>query len=519
MAQIALVSTPEPPRTMTREIADKLRRQFPPEQIGKLPRGNIVLDYVGHADTTSRLLEADPEWNWEPLAYDEHGLPLFDVTDNGRPVGLWIKLTVAGVTRLGYGSVPANQNDAVKVLIGDCLLRGTPIMTRRGEIPVEDVRIGDSVPTRAGWRRVTDHWLSHYSAPVMSVLLADGRVIVGTPHHKVPTADRGLQPIMALRNGDMLFAWQDTGDSPGRMTSPGTGAFTDGTQITRTGTAAFTSWQRQRREDIFTSISTRRNTAPFLTDGTSTIATAIRSIMTLPISQRSLQGNMLAGMVSTGSLSHGSAMSAASLTMQERAGAAGALPPARNAARITSQSGPGRDSAQVAVVAVLGAGTGEVWNLSVDGIHEYAANGIFVSNSLRNAAMRFGVALDLWAKGDRADPAAENPSGSAGHAARSPKGRAQKPERMPVPAQYSDADPAAAQELAELAKLASTVEELRGVWKSAGATGALPGGIAIPGSGEKMTLQEYLYRRSDELSHSKSAGTAEKGPGGDGDPR
>lgn len=69
-------------------------------------------------------------------------------------------------------------------------------------------------------------------------------------------------------------------------------------------------------------------------------------------------------------------------------------------------------------MAVLDAGRGEVWNLSVEDIHEYVANGVVVQNSLRNAAMRFGVAVDLWAKGDRADPSAENPTASAGQAAR-----------------------------------------------------------------------------------------------------
>ena len=106
---------------MTRDSADQLRRHFPPEQVSKLPRGGTSLSYVGHADVTSRLLETDPEWNWEPLAFDEQGMPVFDLADNGKPVGLWIKLTVCGVTRLGYGSVPANQVDAVKVLIGDAL--------------------------------------------------------------------------------------------------------------------------------------------------------------------------------------------------------------------------------------------------------------------------------------------------------------------------------------------------------------------------------------------------------------
>ena len=106
---------------MTPETAAILRRQFPPEQIGKLPRSGITLDYVGHADVTSRLIEADPTWSWEPLATDEQGLPVFELAGNGNPVGFWIRLTVAGVTRLGYGSVPDNQRDSVKVLIGDAL--------------------------------------------------------------------------------------------------------------------------------------------------------------------------------------------------------------------------------------------------------------------------------------------------------------------------------------------------------------------------------------------------------------
>lgn len=106
---------------MTPEIAEILRAPFPPEQIGHLPKAGLQLDYVGHADVTSRLLEADPEWTWEPFATDAHGGPLLDTDAQDNPVGLWIKLTVGGVTRLGYGSCPSGQRDAVKVLIGDAL--------------------------------------------------------------------------------------------------------------------------------------------------------------------------------------------------------------------------------------------------------------------------------------------------------------------------------------------------------------------------------------------------------------
>ena len=106
---------------MTPETAAILRKQFPPEQIGKSPRSGIQLDYVGHADVTSRLIEAIRSGPGNRAAIDQQGMPVYDLAGNGNPVGLWIKLTIAGVTRLGYGSVPDNQRDAVKVLIGDAL--------------------------------------------------------------------------------------------------------------------------------------------------------------------------------------------------------------------------------------------------------------------------------------------------------------------------------------------------------------------------------------------------------------
>ena len=99
------------------EQLKKLREPFPKEQIGKLPKGGIQLDFVGHGFITQRLLDVDPLWNWEPVAFDEHGLPLLDEFG-----GLWIKLTVCGVTRLGYGDAGGRKGpDAIKVAIGDAL--------------------------------------------------------------------------------------------------------------------------------------------------------------------------------------------------------------------------------------------------------------------------------------------------------------------------------------------------------------------------------------------------------------
>ncbi|MBB3666375.1 MULTISPECIES: hypothetical protein [Prauserella salsuginis group] len=130
---------------MNEETAKALRAPFPDEDIGKLPRvtckacrerscqnhrtqkcqvcgsyistQHIHLDYVGHAELTDRLLQVDPEWTWEPVAWSADGTPHIDAVG-----GMWIRLTVAGVTRLGYGHPDGKRGgDAVKEIIGDAL--------------------------------------------------------------------------------------------------------------------------------------------------------------------------------------------------------------------------------------------------------------------------------------------------------------------------------------------------------------------------------------------------------------
>lgn len=103
---------------MNKDMQEKLRAPFPKEKIQKLDAGYAKLDYVSHAWVTDRLLEVDPEWSWEPVAFDsETGLPKFD--ERG---GLWIKLTVGGVTRYGYGEPQGRDPyDKVKGAIGNSI--------------------------------------------------------------------------------------------------------------------------------------------------------------------------------------------------------------------------------------------------------------------------------------------------------------------------------------------------------------------------------------------------------------
>lgn len=88
-----------------------------PKIVGKLPKGGIQLDFVGHADVTKMLIEIDSEWTWEPTAFDANGLPAYRVENGMAHMAGW--LTVQGVRRLGIGSVAHNKPDLLKELVSD----------------------------------------------------------------------------------------------------------------------------------------------------------------------------------------------------------------------------------------------------------------------------------------------------------------------------------------------------------------------------------------------------------------
>jgi hypothetical protein len=72
-----------------------------PKIVGKLPKGGVALDFVGHADITRPILtESCPTWTREPVEYDEAGLPMYKVVNGMAHMAGW--LTVHGIRRLGH---------------------------------------------------------------------------------------------------------------------------------------------------------------------------------------------------------------------------------------------------------------------------------------------------------------------------------------------------------------------------------------------------------------------------------
>jgi hypothetical protein len=89
---------PKPTKKQTEDVRNDFKQGIRCDLCGAWHHKDLVhLDYVGHAALTDRLLECDPSWNWEPVSMDAGGLPMLDAKG-----GLWIKLTVCNVTRLGY---------------------------------------------------------------------------------------------------------------------------------------------------------------------------------------------------------------------------------------------------------------------------------------------------------------------------------------------------------------------------------------------------------------------------------
>jgi hypothetical protein len=186
------------------ERLKELRKQFPPESVGKLPRvtcqacskaqakvcsehrkskcaecGNYItsahmhLDYVGHAEVTDRLLNVDPNWNWEPFALDAQGLPALD-----RDGNLWIRLTIDGVTRPGVGDGPdmkqrisdAIRNGAMRFGVALNLWAKSELESQHDETPTATVRpAAEPAAPRPGGAGL---------CPLCNTSLGDGRAVV-----------------------------------------------------------------------------------------------------------------------------------------------------------------------------------------------------------------------------------------------------------------------------------------------------------------------------------------------------
>lgn len=189
-----------------------LRRPFPENQISLLPRPTkkdatkgkcdecggwhglpaVHLKYVGHAALTDRLLDADPFWSWEPMSVTADGQPFFDKTG-----GLWIKLMVCGVERLGYGNAENSQHKEIgsreKEIIGDALRNaamrfGAALdLWHKGDLHVQADETPLSPPMQALKEQNAEQMTPKFSVPASVQARADAAPKVPPPLFPVVT--------------------------------------------------------------------------------------------------------------------------------------------------------------------------------------------------------------------------------------------------------------------------------------------------------------------------------------------
>jgi phage terminase large subunit-like protein len=328
-----------------------------------------------------------------------------------------------------------------------CFAPDTMVATEHGVSPIESVRAGVRVWTTAGLRPVLAAGLTAVDAQVYDLELSDGSAVTATGNHPFWVQGKGWTTLDTVRYGDIMLVW------PEAKSSPSTASSSAGTQIPSAAATACTSRPESATSNEVSDASTKRfgwrPTAQSHGAGTSTTRTRTPSttssttstrfhrrvtrLSTGPMRGHSVHVNTLTGSgrwrlngtavprVARGTaawlVKHSKAASRWNVsaisavrtsaawavasptgsvpTHVSRRGAARAVSTtsivsAPSAVRPSELTSTARSQLVLArVVAVRKAGRSAVYNLTVDGEHEFFANGVLVHNcdALRYACM------------------------------------------------------------------------------------------------------------------------------------
>lgn len=150
-------------------------------------------------------------WNGK----DEHKADLFEKMALGMETGAYTVRSVDLIRECGEyewdkGKIvhqPTKNRGATEKAHGDrCFVKGTMVLTGRGERPIERLVPGDMVWTRDGLRPVQVCGKTGYES-VFRVTLSSGRTLTGTGDHPVWTENRSWVQLQSLRECDRLLAY------------------------------------------------------------------------------------------------------------------------------------------------------------------------------------------------------------------------------------------------------------------------------------------------------------------------
>jgi hypothetical protein len=102
------------------------------------------------------------------------------------------------------GDVLPDIVDANNHYMDACIEAGQLVDTEAGPVPIEQIKVGDMVLTRKGYRRVLAARMTHASAPIYELKTAHGRTLRATKDHLVYVYGKDFLRVDALRYNDAL---------------------------------------------------------------------------------------------------------------------------------------------------------------------------------------------------------------------------------------------------------------------------------------------------------------------------
>lgn len=209
-------------RENVRTFARSVYESFAKKRTGQEQARNIEAMYLGPDSWNDRGDEHTlaGQMNEE---LESHGLE-FIKANNDRAGGAQLLYTMleSGALKISDGcpnTIAAiesrihDEDEPVKIkkvstdplddVIDECFVAGTLITTSQGDIPVERMRQGMRVLTRAGWKSILMTGVKR-EVRVKRVITSDGRILNGTGEHPVFVKDIGFIRLNELRYGDNL---------------------------------------------------------------------------------------------------------------------------------------------------------------------------------------------------------------------------------------------------------------------------------------------------------------------------
>jgi hypothetical protein len=179
-----------------------------------ITEGRNVLKRVGgnHAEEGERQAYSAQGWPIsEPKHSQDKALQIKMVQGMHRLNKVYIFNDLTNYVREKFSFVTKEDKivDEAKFHCMSCFVAGTMVQTDKGETPIELIKVGDMVATRQGYQKVIEAGKTGIARDVMTATFSNGETLTGTPDHPIYVRGRGFVPLTCLRYNDIIEIWTE----------------------------------------------------------------------------------------------------------------------------------------------------------------------------------------------------------------------------------------------------------------------------------------------------------------------